>query len=469
MAGAHGSRTHHATPSAASPVLKTGGPTGTPPLPRYRSDVAGCRRGRPKAALPTALLAHAVRRQLSPVGYRGAMSVTLALTIAIFAVGVDSYIVAAVLPAIAADLHEPIAAVGLLASAYNLPTAIFAPIFGPFSDRRGRRAAMLLGLTIFAIAAGACVVAPTLPLLLLARVINGVGAAIILPASFAYAADLPSPTERARAMGIAVSAFPLANLIGLPIGALVAGLWGWQASFGFVLAVAIAAIFLIRRLPEAPLKPAAEQTGYLDAYRTVLGDRRALGILSVTFIWFTASMGLFIYLGEFFHRGFGLSTTQAGLAYLVVGLVGVVASRLSSRFLQVVGARRTVLIGIAMLVVCTFLLPFTVGMLPFALVVFAFWAFGTWFGLPGQQTIVASLNARIRGTMLAFNSSALNLGGVFGPILAGQVLNWGGFDAAARWTSLVALVAFVFGWWRLPRVLDDAAPVAGEATPAAGA
>jgi hypothetical protein len=41
----------------------------------------------------------------------------------------------------------------------------------------------------------------------------------------------------------------------------------------------------------------------------------------------------------------------------------------------------------------TFLLPFTVGMLPFALVVFAFWAFGTWFGLPGQQTIVASLNA----------------------------------------------------------------------------
>ena len=42
MAGAHGSRTHHATPSAASPVLKTGGPTGTPPLPGDRSEVDGC-------------------------------------------------------------------------------------------------------------------------------------------------------------------------------------------------------------------------------------------------------------------------------------------------------------------------------------------------------------------------------------------------------------------------------------------
>src|SRR5215216_6783438 len=116
------------------------------------------------------------------------MSVTLALTIAVFAVGVDTYIVAAVLPAIADDMHESIAAVGLLVSAYNLPTAIFAPIFGPFSDRRGRRAAMLVGLTVFAVAAGACIVAPSLPLLILARAINGLGSAIILPATFAYAA-----------------------------------------------------------------------------------------------------------------------------------------------------------------------------------------------------------------------------------------------------------------------------------------
>ncbi len=396
------------------------------------------------------------------------MSVTLALTIAVFAVGVDAYIVAAVLPAIADDLHESIAAVGLLASAYNLPTAIFSPIFGPFSDRRGRRTAMLIGLAIFAVAAGGCVIAPTLPLLLLARVINGLGAAIILPASFAYAADLPSPTERARAMAIAVSAFPLANLIGLPIGALIAGLWGWKAAFGFICLVAIVAILLIRRLPEAPPVPASQKTGYLDAYRTVLGDRRALGILWVTFLWFAASMGLFIYLGEFFHEAFGLLTTQAGLAYLVVGVVGVAASRLSGRFLELVGARRTVLIGISALIVCTFVLPFTVGFLPLALLVFAFWAFGTWFGLPGQQTIVASLSSRIRGTMLAFNGSALNLGGVFGPIITGQILVVGGFDAAARWTSLVGLAALGVAWWRLPRLLPDEAPAAVEASTVVG-
>lgn len=398
------------------------------------------------------------RRHL--VGYCRSVSVTLALTIAIFVVGVDTYIVAAVLPAIADDLHESIAAVGLLVAAYNLPTAIFAPIFGPFSDRRGRRAAMLLGLAIFSVAAGACIVAPNLPLLILARAINGLGAAVILPASFAYAADLPSPTERARAMAVAVSAFPLSNLIGLPIGALIAGLFGWKAAFGFVLLVAIVAFLLIRRLPEEPRLPAAATTGYLRAYRSVLTDRRALGILAVTFFWFAGSMGLFIYLGEFFHVEFGLSTSQAGLAYLVVGVVGVIASRLSGRFLDVVGPRRTVLIGISAFVIGSFLLPFSVVALPLALLVVAGWAFGTWFGQPGQQTIIASLSTRLRGTMLAFNSSALNLGGVVGPIATGAVLTWGGFDAAARWASFVGLIALAVAWLRLPRELPE-----GRATP----
>jgi predicted MFS family arabinose efflux permease len=310
---------------------------------------------------------------------------------------------------------------------------------------------MLIGLTIFAIAAASCIVAPNLALLLLARVINGLGAAILLPATFAYAADLPSPVERARAMGIAVSAFPLANLIGLPIGALVAGLWGWRAAFGFIFLVAVVATLLIRRLPEEPVVPASERTGYLHAYRTVLGDRHALSVLAVTLFWFAGSMGLFIYLGEFFHVAFGLPVSQAGLAYLVVGVVGVAASRLSARLLEVIGARRTVLIGIAAVATCTFLLPFTVVALPLALLVFAAWAFGTWFGLPGQQSIVASLNDDLRGTMLAFNSSALNLGGVIGPIAIGRALTLGGFDVGARVGTAFALVALFIAWRVLPR------------------
>ena len=56
-----------------------------------------------------------------------------------------------------------------------------------------------------------------------------------------------------------------------------------------------------------------------------------------------------------------------------------------------------------------------------ALAVFGVWVFGTWFGLPAQQSIAASLSDRARGTVMAFNSSALNLAAVISPIIAGNV------------------------------------------------
>ena len=382
------------------------------------------------------------------------MPVTLALTIATFVVGVDLYIVAAVLPAIADDLREPIALVGLLASAYALPTAIFAPLFGPLSDRRGRRAGMLIGLAIFSVAAAACVVAPSLPFLLLARAINGLGAAIAAPATLAYASDLPSPRERARTLGIVLSAFPFSTLIGLPIGALVTGLFGWRAAFAFVLLVAIVAVLAISRLPAD--RPHGENSpGYLASYRRVLGDRRALGVLSVTFAWFAGTFGYFVYQAEFFHEAFNLPTSVAGLSYLVVGVVGVAATRLSGAFLHAVGARRAVMIGIAAFAIAAFLMPLTRVSLPLALLVFAGWAFGTWFGIPGIQTIVASLSAQLRGTMLAFNSSAQNFGNVLGPAITGQVIAMGGFAAAGPWSSTVGLVALGLAWRFLPRELGD--------------
>jgi len=190
------------------------------------------------------------------------MVATLALTIAVFAIGLDGYIVAAILPAIADDLSESVAAVGLMTSAYSLPTAIAAPLFGPFSDRHGRRSAMLLGLAIFCLAAAACVVAPTLPLLLIARAINGLGAAIALPAVFAYAGDLPSPAERARAMSTALSAYPASTLVGLPIGAAVATAFGWRGTFVFIVAVAVAGAILLARLPADPPRTATP-IGYI--------------------------------------------------------------------------------------------------------------------------------------------------------------------------------------------------------------
>ena len=373
-----------------------------------------------------------------------------ALAIAVFAVGVDTYIVVGLVPEVADDLRESIAAVGLLASAYALPTALLAPVFGPLSDRRGRRLAMQIGLLIFIASAGASAMAPSLPLLLLARAVNGLGAAIILPAAFAYAGDIGDRVARNKAMGMLASAFPLATLLGLPFGALVASLVGWRGAFAFITLVEIAALLLVRALCPADRPRTATPMGYLESYRTVLRDRGALKLLAVTFVWFIAPLGLFILLAEFVHVTYAIPTTQAGLFLLVIGAVGVISSRLSGRFMATVGPRNAVLIAITAFTSAMVLMPLSTIALPLSVVVMGLWAAGTWFGVPAMQAIVAAHSERLRGTMLAFNSSAFSLSGVIGPIVIGAIVASAGFTIAFWAAALMGASAFALAWIILP-------------------
>jgi predicted MFS family arabinose efflux permease len=394
---------------------------------------------------------------------------TWPLLLTAFAVGVDAYIVAGVLPAIAEDLHEPVESVGLLSSAYNLPTALLAPVFGPFSDRRGRRTAMLIGLAIFSAAAGACAVAPTLALLLVARAVNGLGSAIVIPAAFAYAGDLPDERARDRTIGLLASAFPLATLLGLPLGALAATLFGWRAAFLVIALVALVGALLIHALLRPDTARATAPMSYRQTYLTVLRDRRALLLLAVTFAWFLAPTGLFTFMGAFVHETYGVPAESAGLIYVVVGAVGVTAARLSGRLMATVGPRTAVLLGISLFTVSAVLLPVAIG-LPFTVVVFGVWAFGTWFGVPALQAIISDLSSTARGTRLAFNSSAFSLAGVLGPIIAGQAIASGGWVAAGFVAAGLGLCAFTLAWLVLPRARRtdvEAAPVPAPA-PAPG-
>ena len=390
------------------------------------------------------------------------MSATLPLAIAIFAVGVDAYIVAATLPAIADDLREPIAAVGILASSYALPAAVFAPVFGPLSDRRGRRRAMLLGLAMFCLGTMASILAPTLPVLVAARVASGLGAAIIVPVAFAFAGDMPSPGERARTMAHVSSMFPFSTLLGLPIGAAAGMLAGWRASFVFFLVIGLAALVLVARLaPRAPTRP-TPAGAYLDTYRVLTRHPESLPILLVTYVWFSATFGSFVYLGEFIHAEFGVPASSAGLVYVAVGVTGLIGTRVAGPLIERLGPRRLCLSGISLFLLSALVLPLTRGSLPLAILVFSVWAFGTWSALPALNTLVAAISQTARGTLLAFNSSVQNLAFVVSPLLIGAVLAAGGFDASFRVSAAIAAVALALAWIVLPRSITPG-PLAAEA------
>ncbi len=378
------------------------------------------------------------------------MLVTGTLLLAVFCLGIDMYVVAALIPTMADDLGEPVAALGLLVSAYALPNALLAPLLGPLSDRFGRRIALFGGMTFFAITVAGTAIAPTLPILVVLRILNGLGAAVVMPAVFAYAGDLPTATQRSRAMGNLAMGYPLAALLGLPLGAFLAGFFSWHITFLAVALLAGTAAILLWRLP--PDRPKAESAiGYREGLRLAVGDRAVLSVLVVTFVWFLGPFGMFTFVGNFFQTSYGLDTTQVGLVFVVLGLVGVISARTSGRLTASLGPRRAVLIGIACFGVAVLVLPSTPPYLALSLLVFAVWVFGTWFGLPAQQAIAAGLNPRARGTIMAFNSSALNLAAVISPAVGGAVLAAGDFRLLGTYTAGLAAIAFVTAYVLLPR------------------
>lgn len=371
------------------------------------------------------------------------------LFIGLFAIGVNSYVVSAILPQLSQDLHESVATVGLLVSAYSLPYAVLASIFGPMSDRFGRKIVLVGGMGLFATGAGLSAAAPGYLSLMAARVAAGLGAAVFTPAAYAYIGDRSPPGERGRAMGTILTAIPLSLVLGVPLGGEAAATIGWQGAFLVVGVIALAALGFLWMIP-ADRPRAAVDAHYADSFKRVLGNHAVLGTLAITLAWFTAAFGLFTYLGEFFHAAFGLPTDRITLVFTAYGLVGVLATRLGARFIDAIGAKRSVMFGISAFGLAALALAWARGSLPLAVINLVLWASGIWFGFPAQQTIISELVPASRGAVMAFNNSALYLGSTLGPAVAGLVYTLGGFPLLGPWSALIALSALILAARILP-------------------
>ncbi len=367
----------------------------------------------------------------------------------LFAIGVNTYIVSAILPQLSRELHVSIAAAGLLVSAYSLPNAVLAPVFGPVSDRFGRKIAMVGGMGLFAVTAGLSAAAAGFLPLMAMRVAAGVGAAVFTPAAYAYIADQSAPEERGRAMGTILTAFPLSTVLGLPLGGIAAAIIGWWGAFLFICVVALMALSFLWTIPSDRPR-AASDAHHAENFKRVLANHAVLGTLAVTLVWFTAAFGLFTYLGEFFHASFGLRTDRIALVFTAYGLVGVAATRLGARFIDAIGAKRSVMLGISAFGVAALTLAWVRVWLPLAVINLVVWSSGIWFGFPAQQTIVSELVPEARGTVIAFNSSALYVGSTLGPAVAGLLYTVGGFPLLGPSSTLMALVALILAARILP-------------------
>lgn len=330
------------------------------------------------------------------------------------ALGLDAYVVAGLLPAIAAALGTPEATVGLGVAAFTGSYAVVGPLLAGKAGQQSRHS-LIIALLVFTLANLATALSPTIWVFLASRVVAGAAAGVYSPLSSAVAAEIVGPERRGRALALVLAGLAVGTVFGVPIGLVLAQYWDWRAAILLIVVVGGTALSGIAlRGGDLPAIPASSPA---DRLRSITRPKNLLTV-TVTLLTGVASLGLYTYLTVVLSGG-ALAAHQ-NIAIWVWGLggavgalgIGLLADRHDPLRLSAV-----ILGGLT----CA-LLGMTQGQVPVLVVVSLFvWGLCGWASLAPQQQVLIQANPADGATAVAANASANYLGSALGAA-AGSLL-----------------------------------------------
>ncbi|WP_229328765.1 MFS transporter, partial [Streptomyces sp. UNOC14_S4] len=362
------------------------------------------------------------------------------MALATFAVGTDGYVIAGLLPSIAADLHVTVPVAGQLVTAFALTFAVSAPVLGAATSALDRRTALLLALGVFIVGNAATAVGTTYEVVLAARVVTAAGAGIITSAASSTAAAITPPERRGRALAFVLGGLTLATALGLPLGTLIGdGDWHltlWAvAALGLVAALGIAVGLPRITLPAATLR---------ERFRP-LKETWVLGVLTVSVLFFLGTYVLYTYVVPALDRATGGSGSLVTLILLAWGLGTLGGNLLAGRLVDRHAPGRILAWCLGATVPLLAVTPLATCHLATAVVWAVAW--GVCVGMPvvpQQHRLIAHAPAAAP-VLLGLNSSSVYVGVALGGALGGLTQDRFGLrpEQLGLFAAAVVAVAFV--------------------------
>jgi MFS transporter, DHA1 family, multidrug resistance protein len=271
----------------------------------------------------------------------------LSLLLGLQPITTDLYLPA--LPALATDLGASMQQAQLTLTALLLPFGLSQLVWGPLSDRYGRRPVLLVGLGLYVIASLASVWVATMHDLIICRAVQGLAMGACVMCARAIVRDAYPPEEGARVMSKALSGLGVLACLSAPLGGLLADWAGWRAALSGVAVFGILTLAVLGwRFTETCTTPnpqALVPRVWINNWRSIVGNPTFVAYSALS----TAAYGvLFVFLAgsSFVFIGtLGVSRTVYGLLMCSMSLAYIGGTFLCRRLLLAVGVRRTVAVG----------------------------------------------------------------------------------------------------------------------------
>jgi predicted MFS family arabinose efflux permease len=338
---------------------------------------------------------------------------------------VDFVIIMPLGPVFRREMHLVPAEFGPVVSIYTISAGIAGFLAARFLDRFDRKKALLVLYGGFIVGTLLCSVAPNYPLLLVTRAVAGAFGGVVAALVLAIVGDVFPHSRRGTAMGVVLSAFSVAMVVGVPIGLELAEVSGWRSTF-VVLGVLSGAVLLLATAVLPPLR------GHLGRGRhrpvptwPVLVHPNHLRAFALTATLVFGSFLLGPFLPTFLEADVGVQQTELKYVYLCGGLATLatmtVFGRLADRFGKLRVFCVLALLCIApILVVCNLPAGLPLAAVLTVTTVFMLVTSGRW--VPAMALVTASSAPAYRGSFMSLNSAIQQLAAGLATSVAGFLL-----------------------------------------------
>ena len=367
------------------------------------------------------------------------------LALAVFAMGTSEFMLAGLLPDIAAELDVTVGTAGLLTSAFAAGMVVGAPLMAGLARGRSGRTGLLAFVVLFLAAHVVGAVTTSFPVLLATRVVAALANAGFLAVALTTAAALVPAERKGRALAVLLSGTTVATIAGVPGGALLGALFGWRAAFWAVALLCLpAALGIVRGVPASPAHKDGEAGPALRDELARLGSPRLLLVMLLGALVNAATFGSFTFLAPLVTGTTGLGGLWLPVVLVLFGagsFAGVtVAGRLADRRPGLVLAAGGPLLVLGWPVLAV------LAARPLAVLVLVFLLGALSFAVGATLITRVLYEAAGAPTMAgAFATAALNTGAALGPLVAASTLGTAAGDRGPLWASglLVAVATAV--------------------------
>jgi DHA1 family inner membrane transport protein len=364
-----------------------------------------------------------------------------ALAVGGFGIGLTEFLIAGLLPQVASSFAVSEAAAGRLISGYALSVAVGAIALTAATARLPRKHVLVGLLVLFVLGNLLSAIAPNYPVMLLGRIVAALCHGSFFGIGSLVASSLVAPERKSRAVAVMFAGLTVANVLGVPFGALVGERWGWRAAFWAVTAVGLLALVgVVVLVPGRAGRTAPTASAGLRAQLGAFRSGQVWLTLAATALGYGGMFGAFSYVAYTLTEVGGFSSADVAWLLMVYGVGLVVGNLLGGRAADHDRDRALVLAlaGLTLTLAVFGLLATS----PTASVVLMF-LMGV-FGFAGVPGLITRVTDHAQGAPLAAgaNVSASNIGNALGAWAGGLAITAGlGYTAPLYAGALMVLTA----------------------------